>query len=64
MNHKDTSANLYSGDGMGSIYTYIYNTLLPRHSLHFRDGGYKLLSDNSYQAVKSDFTKITIPVNV
>ncbi|NLD92882.1 MAG: hypothetical protein GX639_09465 [Fibrobacter sp.] len=49
---------------MGSIYTYIYNTLLPRHSLHFRDGGYKLLSDNSYQAVKSDFTKITIPVNV
>ncbi|HMA65715.1 MAG TPA: GyrI-like domain-containing protein, partial [Chitinispirillaceae bacterium] len=62
--YKGNSANLYSGDGTESVYTYIYKTLLPRHGLHFRDGEYKLQSDNSYQAVESDFTKIIIPVSI
>lgn len=61
--YKGNSAYLYSGENKESVYTYIYNTLLPQCGLHFRDGEYKLQSDNSYQAVESDFTKIIIPIS-
>jgi AraC family transcriptional regulator len=62
--YKGNGEYLYAGENQNSVYSYIYEKLLPENGIHFRDGEYKLQHENSYRAVESDFVNIIIPVSI
>ena len=62
--YKGNSEYLYSSEGAESVYSIIYETLLPHYGLQVKEDSFSLQYENSYRAVESDFTKILVPVNV
>ncbi|HEX2958039.1 MAG TPA: AraC family transcriptional regulator [Chitinispirillaceae bacterium] len=61
--YRGNSEYLY-GENTQTVYTHIYETLLPEYGLHVKENSMGLQTDNSFRAVENDFTKIYIPVNV
>ena len=62
--YKGNSEYLYGDEGTQSVYTYIYETLLPECGLQVKENCVGLQTDKSYRAIENDCTKIIIPVHV